>query len=99
LHAIALRSPSIHVHGGGARRHPRVCTLPDATADKRLHNFLRPLMTESILRRLYITCPRDRITATKKRLHAKRMALIVDLLVRRPWRYEEVVPNKIFRKP
>jgi predicted O-methyltransferase YrrM len=44
-------------------------------------------------------CPRMRDLYTDEQMQTKQMALIVDLLVRRPGRYEEVVPNKIFRKP
>ncbi len=33
-----------------------------------------------------------------EQMQATQVASIVELLVRRPGRYEEVVPNKIFRK-
>ena len=35
---------------------------------------------------------------TDEQMHTKQVASIVELLVRRPGRYEEVVPNRIFRK-
>lgn len=44
-------------------------------------------------------CPRMREIYTEEQMQAQQVALIVDLLVRRPGRYEEVVPRKIFRKP
>jgi len=43
--------------------------------------------------------PRIRDLYTDEQMQTKQVALIVDLLVRRPGRYEEVVANKIFRKP
>lgn len=42
--------------------------------------------------------PRVRDLYTDEQMQTPQVALIVDLLVRRPGRYEEVVPNKIFRK-
>jgi len=42
--------------------------------------------------------PRIREMYTEEQMQASQVALIVDLLVRRPGRYEEVVPDKIFRK-
>lgn len=42
--------------------------------------------------------PRARERYTDEQMRTPQVALIVDLLVRRPGRYEEVVPNKIFRK-
>ena len=43
--------------------------------------------------------PRIREMYTDEQMQTMQVASIVDLLVRRPGRYEEVVPNKIFRKP
>jgi Methyltransferase domain len=43
--------------------------------------------------------PRMREMYTEEQMQTSQVALIVDLLVRRPGRYEEVVPDKIFRKP
>lgn len=43
-------------------------------------------------------CPRMRQLYTDEQMQTRQVALIVELLVRRPGRYEEVVPNKIFRK-
>ena len=43
--------------------------------------------------------PRIREMYTEEQMQTSQVALIVDLLVRRPGRYEEVVPDKIFRKP
>jgi hypothetical protein len=42
--------------------------------------------------------PRMREMYTDEQMRTSQVALIVELLVRRPGRYEEVVPNKIFRK-
>lgn len=42
--------------------------------------------------------PRMRELYTDEQMQATQVALIVELLVRRSGRYEEVVPNKIFRK-
>ena len=42
--------------------------------------------------------PRMREMYTDEQMQTRQVASIVDLLVRRPGRYEEVVPNKIFRK-
>lgn len=42
--------------------------------------------------------PRMREMYTEEQMQTSQVALIVDLLVRRPGRYEEVVPEKIFRK-
>jgi hypothetical protein len=43
--------------------------------------------------------PRMREMYTDEQMQTRQVASIVELLVRRPGRYEEVVPNKIFRKP
>ena len=43
--------------------------------------------------------PRMREMYTEEQMQTRQMALIVDLLVRRPGHYAEVVPDKIFRKP
>lgn len=42
--------------------------------------------------------PRMREMYTEEQMQATQVASIVELLVRRPGRYDEVVPNKIFRK-
>ena len=42
--------------------------------------------------------PRMREMYTDEQMHTMQVASIVELLVRRAGRYEEVVPNKIFRK-
>lgn len=42
--------------------------------------------------------PRMREMYTEEQMQTRQVASIVELLVRRPGRYEEVVPNKIFRK-
>jgi hypothetical protein len=35
---------------------------------------------------------------TDEQIDARQVALVVDLLVRRAARYEEIVPDKVFRK-
>jgi hypothetical protein len=44
------------------------------------------------------TFPPTRLLYTDEQIEETQVALVVDLLVRRDPRYEEVVPAKIFRK-